>query len=184
MSRNFPVKGLSDLDAFLSALPKRMQKQGIRQGLTAAAAPIRDEARARAPKKSGKMAKAIKTGSPRQNHDGTFSVSIRLVGEHAFLGSFFEWGVQAHLIARTGAGEGRVAVRKAAEGKGKISTKPIKIGDRFISGIINHPGFAAHPFMRPALDAKADEAIQAFATKVRSFIEGKTGFVASIDEAA
>ncbi len=184
MSRNFPVKGLADLDAFLSALPQRMQKQAIRQGLTAAAAPVRDEARARAPKQSGKMAKAIKTGSPRQNQDGTFSVSIRLVGKNAFLGPFFEFGVSAHLIARTGAGEGKVAVRKASEGKGKVSTRPMKIGDRYVSGIIQHPGFAAHPFMRPALDAKADEAVQAFATKIRAFLEGKTGFVAPVDEAA
>jgi len=180
MSRNFPVKGLADLDAYLQLVPKRMQKQGVRQGLTAAAAPVRDEARARAPKKSGKMAKAIKSGSPRQNQDGTFSISIRLDGEHAFLGAFFEFGVTAHLIARTGAGQGKVAIRKAAEGKGKISTKPMKIGDRYVSGIIQHPGIAAHPFLRPALDAKADESIQAYAGKIRDFLQGKTGFVAPI----
>ncbi|MGH6746589.1 HK97-gp10 family putative phage morphogenesis protein [Novosphingobium sp.] len=183
MSRNSPVKGLAQLDAFLSAFPKRMQKQAIRQALTAAAAPVRDEARVRAPKKSGRMAKAIKTGSPRQNQDGTFSVSIRLVGDNAYLGTFFEFGVAAHLIARTGAGQGKVAIRKAAEGKGKISTKPMKVGDRYVSGIIHHPGFAAHPFLRPALDAKADEAVQAYATKIRAFIEGKTGYVAPVDEA-
>jgi HK97 gp10 family phage protein len=184
MSRNSPVKGLAQLDAFLSAFPQRMQKQAIRQALTAAAAPVRDEARVRAPRKSGKMAKAIKTGSPRQNQDGTFSVSIRLVGDHAYLGAFFEFGVSAHLIARTGAGQGKVAIRNAAEGKGKVSARPMKIGDRYVSGIIQHPGFAAHPFMRPALDAKADEAIQAFANKIRAYLEGKTGFAAPVEDAA
>jgi HK97 gp10 family phage protein len=184
MSRDMPVSGLKELDAFLSALPKNMQKAAYRQALTAAAAPIRDEAKLLAPKESGKMAKAIKTGSPRQNPDGTFSISIRLDGEHSFLGLFHEYGVRPHLIASTGKGEGRVAVRKAFEGNGTINAGVMRIGDDFVSGIISHPGHSAHPFMRPALDAKADEAVQAFAAKIRSYLEGKTGFAAPMDEAA
>lgn len=184
MSRDLPVKGLADLDKFLSALPKNMQKQAYRQALTAAARPIRDEARLLAPKETGKMAKSIKTGSSRQNQDGTFSITVRLDGEHAYLGTFHEYGVAAHLIASTGKGEGRVAVKKAAEGTGTVKNGVMKIGDRYVSGVIRHPGHAAHPFMRPALDAKADEAVKAFADKIRSFLEGKTGFVAPMDEAA
>lgn len=185
MSKQFPVAGLRELDRFLSAFPKNMQKGAYRAGLTAAARPIRDEARLRAPKQTGKMAKAIKTGSARQNPDGTFSVSIRLDGEHSFLGLFHEYGVAPHLIARTGKGEGRVAVRKAAVGEGTIQGGVMKIGDDFVSGIISHPGHAARPFMRPALDAKADEAIKAFGDKIRAYMEGKAGFVAPMmDEAA
>lgn len=184
MSSDFPVKGLAELDKFLSALPANMQKAAYRQGLTAAARPIRDEARLLAPKKTGKMAKSIKTGSPRQNQDGTFSVTIRLDGDHAFLGLFHEFGVAPHLIARTGTKEGRVAIRKAKARTGTIKGGVMKIGDDFVSGIINHPGHRAHPFMRPALDAKADEAVQAFAAKIRAYLEGKTGFNAPLDEAA
>jgi len=184
MSRAFPVSGLKELDRYLSVLPKNMQKQAYRSALTAAAAPVRDEARLRAPKQTGKMARAIKTGSARQNPDGTFSISIRLDGPHSFLGLFHEFGVSPHLIARTGKGEGRVAVRKAKDGKGTINGGVMKIGDDFVSGIITHPGHAAQPFMRPALDAKADEAVQAFAAKIRAYLEGKTGFAAPLDEAA
>lgn len=181
MSRDFPVKGLAELDRFLAALPGNMQKQAYRSALTAAAAPIRDEARLRAPKESGKMAKAIKTGSPRQNEDGTFSVFIRLDGEHSFLGLFHEYGVSPHLIASTGSGQGRVAVRKAKEGTGTIDAGVMKIGADFVSGIISHPGMAAHPFMRPALDAKAETAVKAFGDRIRAYLEGKTGFAAPID---
>lgn len=183
-ARLIPVSGLKELDRFLSVFPKNMQKAAVRQGLTAAAKPVRDEARLRAPKQTGKMAKAIKTGSPRQNPDGTFSVSIRLDGEHSFLGLFHEYGVAPHLIARTGKGEGRVAVRKAAAGEGTIQGGVMKIGDDFVSGIISHPGHAARPFMRPALDAKADEAIKAFGDKIRAYMEGKTGLVVPVGEAA
>lgn len=184
MSRDFPVTGLKDLDLFLSALPERMQKQAYRQGLTAAAAPVRDEARLLAPKSGGKMAKAIRTGSPRQNQDGTFQVSVRLTGNtHAFLGLFAEYGVLPHLIAATGKGQGRVAVRKASESGDKIGGV-MKIGDRYVSGVVHHPGHAAHPFMRPALESKAEEAVKAFADKIRAFLAGKTGFDMPMDEAA
>lgn len=187
MSRAFPVSGTKQLDDYLSALPKNMQKGAYRAGLTAAAAVVRDEARIRAPKKTGAMAKSIKTGSARQNPDGTFSVSISLKGKDSYLGLFHEYGVAPHNIASTGKGEGRVAVRKAAEGSGTVQNGVMKIGDRFVSGIISHPGHAAQPFMRPALDAVADQAVAAFAEKIRAYIEGKTGFdagAADLDEAA
>lgn len=187
MSRDFSVTGLKDLDAYLSALPKNMQKQAYRAGLVAAAKPIRDEARVRVNKQSGKLAKAIRTGSPRQNEDGTFSVSVsvsgRQKGSHAFLGLFMEYGVKPHYIARTGKGEGRVALRKAKDGTGTIKGGVMRIGDEFVSGIISHPGYSAHPFLRPALDAKAGEAVKAFADRIRAFLEQKTGFVAPLDEA-
>jgi len=186
VSKAFPVTGGKDIAAALTALGKKIESQAVRSGLTAAAAVIRDEARTRAPKKTGKMAKSIKTGSSRKNQDGSYSVTVRLGGEHAFIGFFREYGVAAHLIARTGAKEGRVAVKKAAEGKGKITNRAMKIGDQFVSGIIHHPGHAAHPFMRPALDAKAGEAVEAFRKKIIAVVEGKTGYnlAAGMDEAA
>lgn len=188
MSRTIPMKGLKELDRYLSALPMQMQKAAIRQALTAAAKPVRDEARRQAPKGSGKMARAIKTGSPRQNQDGSFSVSVRLDpkgNDHAYLGLFFEYGVKPHLIARKAAKRGPAGL-KAAVSKGEKVGGAMKIGDRFVSGVITHPGFGAKPFMRPALDFMADEAVKAFAAKIREFIEGKTGFVApnEMDEAA
>jgi HK97 gp10 family phage protein len=185
MSKAFPVTGGKEIAATLTALGKRIETQAVRSGLTAGAAVIRDEAKLRAPKKAGAMSKSIKTGSPRKNEDGSYSVSVRLVGPHAFLGFFHEYGVRPHLIASTGKGQGRVAVRKAAEGSGTVDNGTMKIGDEFVSGIISHPGHAAQPFMRPALDAKAQEAIAAFRSKIVAVVEGKTGFnLDAQDEAA
>lgn len=184
---DFPVKGLKELDAYLSALPKKLETGAYRAGLTAAAAVIRDEAKLRAPKQTGKMARAIRSGSPRKNQDGTFSIRVSLdKGDHGFLGLFHEFGVSPHLIAATGKGEGRVAIRKAKEGKGTIERHVLKIGDDFVSGIISHPGHPAQPFLRPALDAKAKEAVMAFRGRIVAYIEGKTGFNAdaAMSEAA
>lgn len=191
MSRDLQMKGMKELDAYLAALPMNMQKNAVRQALTAAAAPIRDEARLRVPKKSGKLARAIRSGSPRQNEDGSFSISVSVTGnDHGFLGYFFEYGVRPHGITlkrnRGGKAGKNAAAREAA---GNHVAKVFKIGDRFVSGEIMHPGFRAQPFLVPALDIRADDAIAAFAGRIRDYLEGvktKTGYdvVGGLAEAA
>ncbi|EJL21897.1 hypothetical protein [Novosphingobium sp. AP12] len=188
MSRNLPVSGAKQIAATLTALGKRIESQAIRSGLVAAANPPMEEARLRAGTWSAQVAAAITKGSSRKNQDGTYSIRI-YVDERkpdGFLGYFAEYGVAPHLIARTGARQGRVAIRKAAEGKGKVNTGVLKIGDRFVSGIVRHPGHAAHPFMRVSLDMTAEQAIAAFRDKIVGVVERKTGFnlAAAEDEAA
>lgn len=184
------VKGLKELDKFLSALPKNMQKGAYRAGLVAAAAVVRDEARLRAPKQTGLMARSIQTGSARQNQDGSFSIKVRFNAKterggnnHAFLGLFFEYGVAPHFIAAGDSGKSaRLLTRSARDGDvlGDVETQALKIGDNFIPGAVMHPGMPARPFFRPALDAKADEAVKAFAERIRAYLEGKTGFDAGV----
>lgn len=185
------VKGLRELDNYLSHLPRNLQKGAYRAGLVAAAAVIRDEARLRAPKRTGRMAKSIKTGSARQNQDGTFSVSVRLQGPHDFLGVFHEYGVAPHFISPGDSGvSARLTTRRANEDglSSDVETGALKIGDNFISGGVMHPGHGAHPFMRPALDTKANEAVMAFRDRIVGYLEKKTGFNASapldLDQAA
>jgi HK97 gp10 family phage protein len=172
------MKGLAEVMTFLSRFPRALQTSAFRTGLTAAAKPIRDEARLRARRQSGKMAKAIKTGSPRRNEDGTFSVQISLKGPHAFLGQMHEYGVAAHFITAGDSGmSARMLTRAGRRGDlvGDVEHRALKIGENYISGGVMHPGHSAHPFMRPSLDAKADEAVKAFADQVRAVIAGKTG---------
>lgn len=176
-----PLRGLKELDAFLSAFPEQLQKQAYRSALTAAAKPIRDEARLNARRQSGKMAAAIATGSARQNQDGTFQVSVRLnpKKEHGFLGVFHEYGVAPHFIS---AGDAKMSARtfnKAAKRgsvTGEVEGQALKIDGKFVVGTVFHPGHSAHPFMRPALEAKRDEAVVAFAAKVRAWLEKRVDF--------
>lgn len=191
MSRDFPVTGLAELDRYLSALPKNMQKAAYRNGLTAAARVIRDEARVLAPKRTGVMAKGIRSGSPRQNQDGTFSISVSCGGPHGFLGLFHEYGVAAHYITAGGytvggrAGSARnLTASVRSEGTTEADTQRLKIGNQIVSGAVLHPGHAARPFMRPALDGKANDAVLAFAARIREYLEAKTGFSAPMAEAA
>lgn len=150
------LKGGKELEQFLRAFPKRVQNGAVRSALRAGANVIRDEAKARVPSESGKLRKAIKTGSARVHPDGSASIHVRLKGEHSYLGMFHEYGVKPHIIP----------------GKKGL----IKIGDEVVSGPIEHPGISPRPFMRPAADTKADEAVKAFADQIRNYLKAKTGF--------
>jgi hypothetical protein len=97
------MKGWAELDRYLDALPANLEKNAIRQGLTAAADPPLKQARLNAP--SPKIARAVTKGSPRQQQDGTFSIRVYLDErkEDGFLGYFFENGVRDHYITVPGA---------------------------------------------------------------------------------
>lgn len=175
------LKGGNELDAFLAAFPKTLQKGAVRSALTAAARPVRDQARGMAPRETGKLAKSIKTGSPSVNPDGTISVKVRLRGQHSFLGIFHEYGVAPHFIRAGDGGKSARLLTKAAKRGDVVGDAPsghLKIGDNIISGEVFHPGHAAHPFMRPALDIKAKDAINAFGARIQEYLKTKTGFTA------
>lgn len=183
------TKGFKELDAFLAAFPAKLQKNAVRSALTAAARPVRDEARARAERKTGKLRKAIKTSNPKVNADGTVSVRVKLQGEHSYLGWFQEYGVAPHFIRAGDSGKSPRLLNKAAKRGdvlGDVATGHLKIGDNFISGEVFHPGRAARPFLRPALDVRAKDAVQAFGGRLASYLKDKTGFsapaVLEIDE--
>jgi len=159
------LKGGRELDAFLSAYPVKMQRNVMRGALRAGAKVIQKSAKQKVEKESGQTAKDIKIETDVRG--GIPKARVKLKGPHAHVGYFLEHGVGQHLIARTGAKEGRVAVRKAAQGNGTVKNRPMKIGGDFVSGILSHPGLRPHPFMRPALDEKQGEAIAAVGEYVR-----------------
>lgn len=175
------LKGGKELSAYLQALPKNLANGAVKAGLTAAAAPIRAQARANAPKETGKLAKSIKTSRPRVNPDGTVSIKVRTDpknNDHAFLGLFFEYGTAPHFIAAGDSGKSVRLLNRAALRDGAVSdvdSRKMRIGNNWVTGGVMHPGMVARPFMRPALDMKAGEAVQAFGDRVQSYIQGKTG---------
>lgn len=136
----YKINGGRELDALLKQLPQEIEAKIMRNGLAAGANIIRDEARQLAPKKSGELAAGIKT--TRGTSEGYVYAKVRLTGKHAYLGRFMEYGVAAHQIW--------------AKSKDSLVINGVPIGKR-----VWHPGFAPKPFMRPALDARAEQAVQA-----------------------
>lgn len=122
----------------LSMLPVEVETKIMRNAVTAGAREVRDEARVLAPKQSGAMAQAIKVTRSTSFKEGHVAAKVRLKGRHAFLGRFMEYGVLPHLIW--------------TRGKGSLVINGVPIGKQ-----VWHPGHGARPFMRPAMDNKADD---------------------------
>lgn len=175
------LKGGRELQEFLALLPKRIRNNALRSAMIAGARIIREEARANVPAKTGQLRKSIKTSSARVFEGGDASVKVKLKGRHAFVGVFLEYGVAPHYIS---AGDADLSARKltlsARRGDAVSDTdrQALKINGKFITGEVLHPGFPARPFLRPALDRKADEAVRAIGARLKEYLSQKTGFTA------
>jgi hypothetical protein len=153
---SYSIKGGAELDALLKQLPIEVETKILRNGLAAGANIIRDEARLLAPKKSGALAKSIKTARDTKRNEGYVIAKVRLRGRHAFLGVMMEYGVLPHMIWATG-------------GKESLVINGVPIGKS-----VQHPGFASRPFFRPAIDAKAEAAVQAVGDYLTHYLKWGT----------
>jgi len=139
------VKGLAELQAFLDQLPAKMEANIMRSALRQGAKVVQAEVQASAPVRTGLLKAGIKisTGSRR----GKVTASIKAKGKHGFLAKWIEFGTAAHFI------------------------KPKRAKSLFFAGLmrdgVDHPGAKAKPFMRPALDGKAQEALLAVGEAIK-----------------
>lgn len=149
------VTGLAELERRLRAAPEAIERKFGRTALAAAARVVRDEARQCVPVDSGALRDSVRTSSRAGKGTAGPSVQVKAGGRvrgksvrHAHL---VEFGTAPHEIRPKGA------------------------KSLFIAGVmrtlVKHPGARARPFLRPALDAKGDEATAAFAANLRGRLD-------------
>jgi HK97 gp10 family phage protein len=146
------IKGGDELAALMQQLPVEVETKILRNGLAAGANVIRDEARARAPRKTGALARSVKTTRDTKRQTGQIIAKVRLKGRHAFLGKFFEYGVLPHKIWVSG-------------GKESLVINGVAIGRQ-----VWHPGIAPMPWFRPAFDAKSAAAVDVVGDYLRQYL--------------
>lgn len=139
MNDTMHVKGLSDLAKALATLPMRIEKNIMRGALRAGLAPVSDHAKTNAAKATGALARGLKVST--DSRKGKVYAKLRTTGKHDYIARFVEFGTARHRIAGKNGGMLRIAGKAFARS-------------------VDHPGARAIPFMRPALDAKADAAVQ------------------------
>jgi HK97 gp10 family phage protein len=106
---------------------------------------IRKDAAERAPRRTGALARSLH--SEKTKHTRTrveFGVSW---DKDHYYGASLEVGAQAHEITPD-------------------TAQALLIGGEFVSSV-QHPGISPRPFLRPALDSKADEAEKVVGEKLR-----------------
>jgi HK97 gp10 family phage protein len=158
------VKGLSELNKFLQELPVKMEANIMRGALRAGLKPIKEAAVQNCP-----------VGEPSENNKRKYKV---------YAGALRD---SIRVSARIDKKEGKVVARLVAGGKGKNGASVFyahiieMTGARAHSlskkegGEINHPGMQARPFLRPALDAQANNAVLAAGQYIKQRLATKNG---------
>lgn len=149
MSEEVKVTGLAELQVLLDELPAKIEGNVVRGGLRAAAKVVEAEAKRLCPVgKTGALRDSIHV-SMRSKH-GHISATVKAGGKKAFYAHMVEYGTARHWI------------------------KPKYRKSLFVAGLmkeaVDHPGAKKAPFMRPAIDGKATDAIQAMADYLRDRI--------------
>jgi len=147
------VKGLADLNKFLQQLPAKVEQSVLRGALRAGANVVMAEAKANVPVDSGQLRDGLKVST--NSRRGRVTAKVKATGKHAFIAPWLEYGTAAHKIT-------------AKKGKGLF------FGGLFVKGV-QHPGARPKPFLRPALDGRAQDAVVAAAQYMKRRLATKNG---------
>lgn len=139
------IKGGRELDAMLKSLAPKIEKNIMRAALRAGANELRAEARANVPVDEGYLRASIRVST--RGKGGKVYASLKAGGKKAPHANLVEFGTKPHkILPKDGGG--------------------LAIGGKVVAAI-DHPGARPKPFMRPAFDARAQQAIGAVAAKIR-----------------
>lgn len=159
---DFKIKGVEKLNEFLKTLPAKVQNNISRGMLRSAAKPILQAAKQNCPvgepSETGKIKYKLYAGALRDS----IRVSARIDNRSGQVIASIKAGGK---VKRTGAD---VFYAHMSE----FGTKPHALSK---SGEINHPGTSPRPFMRPAIDSEAQNAVLAAAEYVRKRLSTKHG---------
>ena len=149
---NVHIKGGAELNKFLQQLPVKIEQSVLRGALRAGANVVMAEAKANVPVESGQLRDGLKVST--SSRRGRVTAKVKATGKHAHIAPWLDYGTAAHKIT--------------AKGKGMF------FGGLFVKGV-QHPGSRPKPFMRPALDGRAQDAVSAAARYMKQRLATKHG---------
>jgi HK97 gp10 family phage protein len=164
------ITGLKELQAAMQELPVRIERNIMAGAIAAGTRIILNEAKVRAPDQD------IKKALSQRQKKGRKGEIIREVyikqkkGMNLFYAKFFEFGTASYY---TGKGRSKGVPYKIPKRPGLL-----KIGDDFVSGQVEHRGIKPQPFLRPALDTKANEAVRTMQAYIKIRLPMETGAAA------
>ena len=158
--------GLPEILRHLNAVPGALQNKILTLALPAGARVIADEAARLVPVRTGNLRDTIRSRkAPRRFSRGNLTWHIAVGSRIAHL---VEFGTAPHEIKPMGfASRFAMAVRAARAGA-RDAAHALMIRGRFVGGAVQHPGARPRPFLRPAFDRRADDALATIASRVTS----------------
>lgn len=161
MNASFDVKGLDGLLEDLRKIPNELRVRVAQNAVNRGARVIRDEAKARVPVRTGRLRSSIRTFVRRSGvgrHSVVAAVGVRGGGKQSrvHIARFLEYGTRGHVIEP-----------KSKRGRRKAA---LLLSMGVAVRRAEHPGAGPRPFLRPAYDAKKQEALNAMAASLRKGI--------------
>ena len=176
MSNLVHVKGLADLQKFMNQLPAKLEANVLRSALRAGANVVKKEAQRNIATKIGALRKSLKVST--RSRRGVVTATVK---SSSFYARMVEYGTQAHFIrVKKESRPGRLTRR----GYKKWSIRTINrsvargslmIGKNFVGESVSHPGARKKPFLRPALDSRAQDALVAVGNSIKQRLQTKHG---------
>ena len=159
------MTGQADFKRYMQSIPADLETKVLRGAAKAAGNVIMDEAKLQTLSEDVREGVRMRT----QAKDGVMRVTIDIKpGWARSLATWEEYGTSAHFISvddsqRNGMSVNKInRTDKAAREAGKIGAKEsLVIGGKFVGKTVFHEGAKPHPFLRPSLDLKGDEAVAA-----------------------
>lgn len=148
------VRGERETIAALRAFPEKIQRRGLIRVLRAGGFVVRDRARTKIRPVSGRLARSLRV-TVKRYRNGLMVARIiagrRVKKDDPFYALFVERGTKPHEI--------RPAGRKSL----------------FLAGVfaevVKHPGAKPQPYLLPALEEGADQALEAMRAELASVLE-------------
>lgn len=142
-------EGFDALLADLGTLRKGMQGAALRSALRVAASPVTKRAKADSPSRRVRKSLAARVSGTGLTARARIGARRRSPGARIL--HLIEGGTKPH----------RIAPRKA---------RRLKIGGRYVSGPVQHPGARARPFFKQALPSEAPESRRKFGSALGQII--------------
>jgi HK97 gp10 family phage protein len=163
------VRGRTELKQFLAQLPGEIERKLLRGAGRAAANVIADEAKERSI--SSEVSSAIKVKVSAK--PGQVIAKVQVKGKGAYIAPWLEYGTSPHFISVDDSQRQGMSI-------GRINRNVLVINGQPVGRTVHHPGATPHPFLRPALDMKADAALAAAQGYINSRV-GPGGITGSED---
>lgn len=182
MAQLVQVKGLKELNKFLQELPVKLEQNVLTGALRAAGKVFADQAKANLTANGSVISSELRDSIRVSVRRRRGKVRARIVAQGDKNEAIWvEYGTQAHWISvREDARPGRMT----RHGLRRISIRTInrmaargslKIGKNFVGASVSHPGARAKPYMRPALEQRAQDAVVAAAEYMKKRLARKHG---------
>lgn len=191
MAELIHVKGLALLSKRLDEIAAEIEKNIMRQALREGAKVIAEQAKVNAGSHrpssknrrlyggyAGALRDSIRVGSGKVRR-GVVTASVRAggmktkAGADVYYAKWVEYGTATHAITARLSNGKNAASRINRQAKKRRTA--LNISGNWVGPVVVHPGATKRPFMRPALEVKAGEAVVAAGNYIKKRLSTKHG---------